>query len=69
MDEERPALLVNMPTSVRGLCYHDNDGESYIVLNARLTREQNRITYDHERAHIAGGEMYDPEYNEYGGGT
>lgn len=62
---ERPVKLMNLPTTVRGFCYHDSDGETYVILNARLTREQNRITYDHERRHIARGEVYDPNYTEY----
>lgn len=61
-----PARLVDLPTSVRGFCFHDDDGEPYIVLNARLTREQNRITYLHERRHIDSDELYDPDYEEYG---
>jgi hypothetical protein len=67
MTEDRPAILDNLPTSVRGFCFHDNDGEAFIVLNARHTREQNRRTYDHEKRHIDRGEMYEPTYNEYGG--
>ena len=63
--EEEKALLVDLPTSVRGFCYHDNDGEAFIVLNARLTREQNKKTYDHEQDHILHGDMYEPTYNEY----
>lgn len=38
-----------------------------MVLNARLTREQNRKSYDHELEHIERGDMYEPTYNEYGG--
>lgn len=68
MDEEK-VILQDLPTSVRGFCYHDNDGEEYVVLNSRLTREQNRRTYDHERGHLDRGEMYEPNYNEYGGKT
>ena len=64
MDEEK-VILQDLPTSVRGFCYHDNDGEEYVVLNSRLTREQNRRTYDHERGHLDRGEMYEPNYNEY----
>ena len=64
---DRPALLVDLPTSVRGLVYHDDEGEPVIVLNARLTREQNRETFDHERDHIDRGDMFEPSYNEYGG--
>jgi len=67
MTEDRPAILDNLPTTVRGFCFHDDDGEDYIVVNARLTREQNRRTYDHERKHIDRGDMYEPTYNEYGG--
>ena len=64
---DRPALLMDLPTSVRGFCYHDDDGEEYVVLNSRLTREQNRKTFDHESEHIARGDMYETSYNEYGG--
>ena len=65
--ENRPAILDNLPTTVRGFCFHDNDGESFVVVNARLTREQNRRTYDHEKKHIDRGEMFNEDYHEYGG--
>ena len=65
MEEERPATLVNLPTSVRGFCYHDDEGESYVVLNARLTREANRKTYKHERRHILRGDLDNINYFEY----
>lgn len=67
MNDERQALLVDLPTSVRGFCFHDDNGEEFIILNSRLTREQNRLTYDHERKHIERGEMYETNYIEYGG--
>ena len=67
MSDEHPALLVDLPTSVRGFCFHDDNGEEFIILNSRLTREQNRLTYDHERKHIERGEMYETNYIEYGG--
>lgn len=57
--------LENLPTGVRGLCYHDDDGRCYVILNARLTREANAGSYDHELGHIARGEMYDRNYREY----
>lgn len=63
--DEYTALLVDLPTSVRGLCYHDDNGEEFVILNARLTREQNLKTYDHEQKHIERGELYEPTYNEY----
>ena len=63
--DDHPALLVNLPTSVRGFCFHDDDGEAFVVLNARLTHEQNQKTYDHERDHIDRGDMYEQNYTEY----
>lgn len=65
MSEYRPARLMNLPLTVKGFCYHDDDGEAFVVLNARWSREQNRRTYDHETGHIDRGEMYEPEYIEY----
>ena len=65
MKEE--AILVNLPTSVRGFVYKDENGDPVIVVNARLTREQNMITYDHEQDHISRNELNDQDYNEYGG--
>ena len=69
MMSDLQARLVDLPTSVKGFCYHDDDGEPYIILNSRLSYEQNKITYLHERKHIEAGEMYDPDYDEYGSYT
>ena len=65
MTDERPAVLVDLPTSIRGFCYHDDDGKEYIVLNARLTREANLKTYEHEMRHIRRGDLDNPDYLEY----
>ena len=67
MDNERHVKLMDLPTSVRGYCYHDDDGEEYIILNARLTREANQKSFRHEMEHIERGDMYDMDYHEYGG--
>ena len=64
MDEEM-AILLDLPTSVRGFVYLDDNGDPRIVVNARLTREQNRTTYDHEQEHIDRGDLWDPNYIEY----
>lgn len=64
---EDRVILENMPTSIRGYVFKDDDGAPVIVLNSRLSREQNRRTYEHERQHIERGEMDEPTYNEYGG--
>jgi hypothetical protein len=65
MNEERPAVMVDLPTSIRGFCFHDDDGEEYIVLNSRLTYEANLKTYNHERNHILRGDLDDTNYFEY----
>ena len=62
---EEHTILMDLPTSVRGLVFHDDDGDPVIVLNARLTREQNRKTYDHEKKHVKNNELTDPNYIEY----
>ena len=65
MNEERPAVLVNLPTSIRGFVFHDDDGEPVIVVNSRLTHEQNQKTYKHEKKHIKRGDMFNNHYIEY----
>ena len=65
--EENRAILMDLPTSVRGFVYMDDNGDPTIVVNARLTREANRKTWEHEQRHIRRGEMSEPNYNEYGG--
>ena len=62
---EDRVILQDLPTSVRGFVFQGSDGDPVIVLNARLTREQNRKTYDHEKRHIERGDMYEPNYIEY----
>lgn len=64
--EEDIVYLENLPTSVRGFCFLGEDGEPVIVLNSRLTREQNRKTYEHEKKHIANDDLRNPDYHEYG---
>ena len=64
--EENEVILQNLPTSVRGFVFLGDDGEPVIVVNSRLTREQNLKTFDHEQKHIERGELYEPTYLEYG---
>ena len=65
--EERKVILQDLPTSVRGFVFLDDTGEPVVVLNARLSREQNRRTLDHERKHIAAGDLQNLNFHEYGG--
>lgn len=62
---ENEAILVDLPTSVRGFVFLDDEGEPVIVVNSRLTREQNRRTFRHEKNHIAKDQLTDTTYHEY----
>ncbi len=57
--------LQNMPTSIRGFCFHDEDGRCTIILNARLTWESNRSSWLHELKHIHRNDLDNPDYREY----
>lgn len=59
--------VMNLPTSVGGFCYHDDDGNYYVILNARMTRERNGESYLHELRHIENGDCYNHDYKEYEG--
>ena len=63
--EERDVILQDLPTSVRGFVFQGEDGEPVIVVNSRLSREQNVKTYRHEKRHIRRNELNDPTYDEY----
>lgn len=63
--EDGTAILTDLPTSVRGFVFEGEDGEPMIVVNARLTREANRKTYDHEKTHVDRGDMGNQDYTEY----
>lgn len=63
--EENRVILQDLPTSIRGFVFQDPDGEPVIVVNSRLTREQNQKTYKHEQVHIDRNELNDITYNEY----
>lgn len=65
MDER--VIMQDLPTSVHGFVFLDENGDPAIVLNSRLSREQNRKTLKHERRHIRRHELREPTYHEYGG--
>ena len=62
---EDRVILQDLPTSVRGFVFQGEDGEPVIVVNSRLTREQNQKTFRHEKNHIERNELNDQDYNEY----
>lgn len=59
-------ILKDLPTTVRGFCFHDDEGTAFIVINSRMPREIQLTTFQHEMDHIQNGEMYDIGYIEYG---
>ena len=51
-------LLVNLPTAIKGYTVPSRDGQFYtIVINAKLDRETQESTYDHECQHILNGDF------------
>ena len=64
---EYRVTLANLPVSIRGYVFIEEDGVPRIVLNSNLTWEQNRKTMKHELRHIEKGELTDRNYHEYGG--
>ena len=65
--EEVPIVLKDMPAEIRGFICLGSDYEPIIVINSRLSREQQLKTYRHEMRHLRRGEMFDENYHEYGG--
>ena len=63
--EKNEAILMDLPTSVRGFVFLGEDGDPVIVVNSRLTREQNRKTFRHERRHVRRGDLENKAYKEY----
>jgi len=49
--------LIDLPTTIRGLCKKNSDGSFTILLNARLNLEQQQCTYLHEIKHIENGDF------------
>lgn len=63
---EVPVVLMDLPTTVRGFVSLGSDYQPCIVINSRLTKEQQKKTWLHEMKHIENGQMDDEKYNEYG---
>ena len=61
-------VLKDLPVEVRGFICLGSDYEPVIVINSRMSREQQQKTYRHELLHLRRGDMYNEEYHEYEGG-
>ena len=64
-----PIVLKDLPVDVRGFICLGSDFEPIIVINSRLSREQQELTYRHELRHLRRGDMFNENYHEYGGAT
>lgn len=56
---------LELPTSIHGFSFHDDEGRFIVVLNTKLGIMQNRKTADHELQHIMRGENENKSYIEY----
>lgn len=65
MNEDVTVVLKDMPTHVRGFTCLGSDYNPIIVINSRLSAEQQRKTYKHELEHIRTGQIDDDDYVEY----
>lgn len=61
-----PVVLCALPSGCRGFCCLGSDYEPIIIINKNMTYEQQKKTYDHEMRHIITGEIFNPDYKEYG---
>ena len=66
MTDNVPVVLMDLPTTVRGFVTTNSDCDPVIVINSRMTKEQQRKTFKHEMNHITTGQLYDDNYVEYG---
>ena len=63
---EVPVVLKDLPIRIKGFVCLGSDYNPVIIINSRLSAEQQRRTYQHELNHILNGDMNNPDYQEYG---
>lgn len=56
--------LLQLPVTIRGFVKENEDGTYTIVLNSRLSYEQNLKTYKHELSHITNNDFQKHDVNE-----
>ena len=64
--EQIPVILKKLHGRVRGFCCLGSDFQPVIVINADMSPEAQRKTYLHELKHIKNGDMWKPDFREYG---
>ena len=55
--EDIYAVLVDLPTTIRGYTIRDKNGDFCIVINARISQENRVEAYEHEMKHIKQGDF------------
>lgn len=66
MFDDVTVVLKDLPPHVHGFVCLGSDYNPCIVINSRLSVEQQRKTFLHEMEHIVSGQIYDDDYTEYG---
>ena len=69
MTDHVPVVLQDLPVSIHGFICLGSDYEPIIVINSRLSVEQQRKTFRHEMRHLLSGQFDDDAYDnctEYG---
>lgn len=66
MFDDVTVVLKDLPPHVHGFVCLGSDYNPCIVINSRLSVEQQRKTFLHEMEHIVTGQIYDDDYTEYG---
>ena len=54
-----------LPARVSAVCYHDEDGNEFILVNNLCSPEKQKRSLAHEVRHLRRGEMYNAHYREY----
>lgn len=65
MTDSVPVVLKDLPPHVHGFVCLGSDYNPVIIINSRLSAEQQRKTYRHEMNHILSGQIDDDNYVEY----
>ena len=60
-----PVIFKDLPVKIHGFVCRGSDYEPIIIINSRLSWEQQQRAYRHELLHIQRGEMFDITYHEY----
>ena len=58
-------VSTELPSSVRALTYHDQDGNEFVLINDLCAPAQKKKSAAHELRHIKRGDGYNPDFIEY----